>query len=214
MAAGGGGHSATPLLSLLGKARSALRWTARGMNAAAGWMFFVCAAFITFDVFARNYLGFSSKSTTEVTGYMLAFGMAWGLAHTLLERGHVRVDMLVNRMPLGLRQYLHAVALLLLAVFAGYATYGAIFLAKESFDFGATDMSALRVPLVIPQSLWAFGLAMLFVTALELLAETLVLLAMKRGEEIDRLVSSRTYEDETAEVLQAVGEAPPAESRA
>lgn len=184
------------------------------MNAAAGWMFFICAAFITFDVLARSFLGFSSKSTTEVTGYMLAFGMAWGLAYTLLERGHVRVDMLVNRMPLGIRQYLHVVALLLLAVFAGYATFGGISLAIESLDFGATDMSALRVPLVIPQSLWAFGLAMLFVTVLELLAETLVLLALRRGDEIDRLVSSRSYEDETAEVLQAVGEAPHTESRA
>lgn len=194
------------LLSLLRRSRGALRWTARGMNAAAGWMFFGCAAFIAFDVFARNFLGFSSRSTTEVTGYMLAFGMAWGLAHTLLERGHVRVDMLVNRMPLHIRQYLHAIALLLLTVFAGYATYGAIFLALESFDFGATDMSALRVPLVVPQSLWAFGLAMLFVTALELLAETLVLLTMKRGDQIEAIVSSRTYQDEAAEVLQAVGD--------
>jgi len=214
MAVESGGHQVTPLLSLLRKTRSALRTLARAMNAAAGWMFFICAAFITFDVLARNFLGFSSKSTTEVTGYMLAFGMAWGLAYTLLERGHVRVDMLVNRMPLGIRQYLHAVALLLLAVFTGYATYGAIFLAKESFDFGATDMSALRVPLVVPQSLWAFGLTMLFVTALELLVETLALLAGKRFDEVDRLVSSRTYEDATAEALQAVGEAPPAELRA
>ncbi len=178
------------------------------MNAAAGWMFFVCAAFITFDVLARKYLGFSSKSTTEVTGYMLAFGMAWGLAHTLFERGHVRVDMLVNRTPIGVRQYLHAIALLLLAVFAGYATYGGILLATESFDFGATDMSALRMPLVVPQSLWAFGLAMLFVTVVELFVETLALLALNRGDEIDRLVSSRTYADDTAEALQAVGESP------
>lgn len=204
MTAGGG--VATALLSLLRTARGALRGIARGMNAVAGWMFFACAFFITFDVLARRYLGFSSKSTTEVTGYMLAFGMAWGLAHTLFERGHVRVDLLVNRTPIGIRQYLHAIALLLLAVFAGYATYGAAFLASESFDFGATDMSALRTPLVVPQALWAFGLAMLFVTVLELLAETLVLLALRRGEEIDRLVSSRTFEDETAEVLQAVGE--------
>jgi len=72
----------------------------------------------------------------------------------------------------------------------------------------------LRVPLVLPQSLWAFGLSMLFVTALELLVETLALLAAKRFDEIDRLVSSRTYEDATAEALQAVGEAPPAELRA
>src|SRR5436853_5685673 len=129
------------------RARKSLRHLARWMNIAAGWMFFACAAFIGFDVVARNFLGFSSKSTTEITGYMLAFGVAWGLANTLYERGHVRVDILINRMPLGARQYLHMLALLLLAVFAGYAAYGAVMLAKESYDFGATDMSAFRMPL-------------------------------------------------------------------
>jgi TRAP-type C4-dicarboxylate transport system permease small subunit len=188
----------------LKRARALLRKVARVMNAAAGWMFFACAAFITFDVFARNFLGFSSKSTNEVTGYMLAFGVAWGLAHTLYERGHVRVDILINRMPLGIRQYLHCLALLLLAVFAAYATFGAVNLVRESLDFGATDMSALRVPLAIPQGLWAFGLAMLLVAALELLFHSIWLLKNKKAAEIDRLLSSRTYEDEAAEVLDAV----------
>lgn len=188
----------------LKRARALLRKVARVMNAAAGWMFFACAAFITFDVFARNFLGFSSKSTNEVTGYMLAFGVAWGLAHTLYERGHVRVDILINRMPLGIRQYLHCLALLLLAVFAAYATFGAVNLVRESLDFGATDMSALRVPLAIPQGLWAFGLAMLLVAALELLFHSIWLLKNKKAAQIDRLLSSRTYEDEAAEVLDAV----------
>jgi len=189
-------------MKLLRRARAALRGLARAMNAAAGWMFFACAAFIVFDVFARNFLGFSSKSTTEVTGYMLAFGVSWGLSHALYERGHVRVDILINRMPAGLRQYLHLLALLLLAVFAGYATYGAINLALESWDFNATDMSALRTPLVIPQSLFAFGLGMLFITTVQLLLECAVMLGNPRS--IDPLLSSRTYEDEAAEVLEAV----------
>src|SRR4051812_7616610 len=186
------------------RARAFLRWTARCMNAAAGWMFFACAAFIAFDVFARNFLGFSSKSTNEITGYMLAFGVSWGLAHALHERGHVRVDILINRMPLGIRQYLHVLALVLLAVFAAYATFGAVMLARESYDFGATDMSAFRMPLVFPQGLFAFGLAMLLVSTLELLAEAVGLIFSNRPEQVDRLLSSRTYEDEAAEVLDAV----------
>jgi TRAP-type C4-dicarboxylate transport system permease small subunit len=186
------------------KFRAVLRGTARAMNAAAGWMFFACAGFIAFDVFARNFLGFSSRSTTEVTGYMLAFGVSWGLAHTLRERGHVRVDLFINRMPPGIRQYLHALALLLLAVFAAYATYGAACLAWESFEFGATDMSALRTPLALPQGLFAFGFAMLLASALELLVETLVLIAARKPQDIDRLLASRSYEEEAAEVLDAV----------
>lgn len=189
-------------MKLLARVRSGLRGLARAMNAAAGWTFFACAAFIVFDVAARNFFGFSSRSTTEVTGYMLAFGVSWGLSHTLYERGHVRVDILINRMPAGWRQYLHLLALLLLAAFAAYATYGAINLAIESWEFGATDMSALRTPLVVPQSLFAFGLAMLLVTALQLVLETIVLIRGRKS--VDPLLSSRNYEDEAAEVLEAV----------
>ena len=62
---------------------------------------------------ARNFGGFSSRATTEITSYLLAFGIAWGLAHALATRAHIRIDVLVNRLPLGSRQFLHAFALLL-----------------------------------------------------------------------------------------------------
>ena len=52
----------------------------------------LCALFITFDVVARRFFGFSSQATIELTGYALAFGIAWGLAHALATRAHIRVD--------------------------------------------------------------------------------------------------------------------------
>jgi TRAP-type C4-dicarboxylate transport system permease small subunit len=200
--AGGG----TTLLATLGRIQAAVRSVAWVMNAAAGWVFVACAAFITFDVVARNFFGFSSRSTTEITGYMLAFGIAWGLSHALAERSHVRVDVLINKLPMGARQYLHALALALLAVFAGYAAWGACQLVLESLDFGATDMSALHTPLAIPQGLWAFGLSVFFVLTVLMLAEVLVLLALGRGAEVDALLSSRTYQEEADEALAAAHE--------
>jgi len=200
------GETGAALLAWLRHIQAAVRLVARWMNAGAGWMFVACAAFISFDVLARNFLGFSSKSTTEITGYMLAFGIAWGLSHALAERSHVRVDVLINKLPLGVREYLHAVALALLAVFAGYAAWGAILLVRESVEFGATDMSALHTPLAIPQGLWAFGLAMFFLLTVLLLAEVVLLLALRRGAEVDDLLSSRTYEEEADEALAAAEE--------
>ena len=178
------------------------------MNAAAGWAYIACALFVTFDVIARRYLGFSSRSTTELTGYLLAFGMSWGFAHALAERRHVRVDVLVNKLPAGLRQPLHVASLALLAVFAGYLTYGAVALVRESLDFGATDNSALRVPLALPQGLWAFGISMLFVLSVLLLIEALALLRGGRGAEAERRLSSFSFEEETTEALQAAGVEP------
>ena len=76
------------------------------MTACAGWLFVLCAGFITFDVIARKFFGFSSRSTTELSGYMLGVGIAWGLAGALDARAHVRIDILIQKIPAGIRGYL------------------------------------------------------------------------------------------------------------
>ena len=135
------------------------------MNHLAGWNFILCAGFITVDVLFRNFGGFSSSATTEITGYMLAFGIAWGLAHALAARAHIRIDVLINRLPLAIRQYLHAFALALLTVLALFMAWCAWQLVDESILFDAKDTSALAIPLVIPQGLWAVGISALAVFA-------------------------------------------------
>jgi TRAP-type C4-dicarboxylate transport system permease small subunit len=188
--------------------RKAASAVAAFMNSAAGWNFILCAAFITIDVICRNFGGFSSSATTEITSYMLAFGLAWGLAHALATRSHIRIDVLVNRLPLGLRQYLHAFALVLLAALSVFLAWCAWGLVGESMLFGARDTSALAIPLVIPQGLWAIGVTMLAVFAVVLLLEIVCLLVAGDAAEIDKLLGPRGYQEETQEALEAVGLAP------
>lgn len=171
----------------------------------AGWNYIACALFITADVLGRSLLGVSSAATVEVTGYMLAVGIAWGLAHALARRAHIRVDIWVNRLPLRLRVWLHLLALLLLGGFAGFCGWAAWGLVEESLLFGATDNSALRIPLAIPQGLWLAGIAAFCAMIAVLTLEAALGLALGRVEEVDRLLGSRTLADETAEALEAVG---------
>ena len=85
------------------------------MGYVAGWGFILCAAFITFDVIARRFFGFSSQATTELTGYALAFGISWALAHALTTRAHIRIDVLINHLPDRLRYPMHLLSLAALA---------------------------------------------------------------------------------------------------
>ena len=188
--------------------RKAATAIAAFMNYLAGWNFIFCAAFIAIDVVCRNFGGFSSSATTEITSYMLAFGLAWGLAHALATRSHIRIDVLVNRLPIGVRQYLHAFALALLTALALFLAWCAWGLVGESMLFSAKDTSALAIPLVLPQGLWAVGITMLAVFAVVLLLEVVCLLAAGDAAEIDRLLGPRGYQEETQEALEAVGLAP------
>ncbi|WP_217648625.1 TRAP transporter small permease subunit [Falsiroseomonas stagni] len=175
------------------------------MGLVAGWGFVLCAFFITFDVLARSIFRVSTQSTTEITGYMLAFGLSWGLAHTLTQRSHVRIDLLVNRLPQRIRIWLHLLSLLLLGVFMAFIAQGAWDLVDESLLFNATDISLLRTPLAIPQGLWAAGMVVFLALIACMLLENLLLAILGDAKQVERNLSSRGYDEEAQEALEALG---------
>jgi len=181
---------------------------ARLMGACAGWLFMACAAFITFDVLARKFLGFSSQSTTELSGYMLGIGIAWGLASALEARTHVRIDVLIQRFPAGIKSYLHFLALILLAVFVGFLVYGAWHTTFESWEFKATDNSLLKTPLIIPQGLWLIGLGVFGLMSTLRVVEVALLLPSQDIEAIEHLTGPKSFIEEADETLQVLGMAP------
>ncbi len=170
----------------------------------AGWNYILCACFITFDIVARSFFGFSSKATVEVTGYMLAGGIAWALAHTLARRAHIRVDVFMMRLPLGLRAWLHLFSLTLLLGLGIFFAWSALELVDESALFNAHDNSALRIEMIWPQGIWAFGIISFAVMALVLMLEASLSIIAGEPEALDTLLGSRTLQDETEEALQAV----------
>jgi TRAP-type C4-dicarboxylate transport system permease small subunit len=61
-----------------------------------GIMMLACAAVILVDIVLRQ-LGASLGGTDEISGYVMAIATSWGMAYTLLELGHVRIDLLRGR---------------------------------------------------------------------------------------------------------------------
>jgi TRAP-type C4-dicarboxylate transport system permease small subunit len=198
------GRDGPPILRVARGLRRGVSAVAAGMAHLAGWNYIACALFITADIVGRNLLGVSSAATVEVTGYMLAGGIAWALAHTLARGAHIRVDVWVNRLPLRLRAALHLLALLLLGAFGAFCAWAAWSLVDESLLFDAHDNSALRVPLAVPQGVWLFGLLAFCAMVLALALEAALLLLSGEAEELDRLLGSRTVDDDAAEALEAV----------
>ena len=195
------------LIAAASACRRAVALVGKVMGYVAGWGVILCAAFITFDVNARRFFGFSSQATTELTGYALAFGISWALAHALTTRAHIRIDVLINHLPDRLRHPMHLLSLAALAVFIGFIAKGAYDLVDESILFRATDISLLRTPLWIPQGLWALGIGVFLLLIVLLFAESLLLVLAGRGREAEALLHARTYQEEAAEALDAVGAA-------
>jgi TRAP-type C4-dicarboxylate transport system permease small subunit len=175
------------------------------MGAVGGWAYLFCAIFITFDVISRRFIGFSSQSTTEVSSYLLAFGISWGLTYALTTRGHIRVDVFVQRMPARFRAYLHVAAVGFLTLLAGLFARRAWDLTFESWAFQAHDASALSVPLILPQGLWAIGITVFAIACILMFLENVLLLIVGRLDTVDERLGPRTVHEETEEAREAVG---------
>ncbi len=170
-----------------------------------GGLFLAATLLIVGDVIARNFLGFSTRSTIELSGYFLAIGISWSLSGVLARRAHIRIDLLVRMLPPKPRAFAHLMAFCLLAVFAAFLAYGAYTLVDESLMFNATDISALRAPLWIPQTLWGVGLGLFLVSVVLRTIDILLLIIAGRFDDIDRIAGARNDMDEAEETLEAIG---------
>jgi hypothetical protein len=131
-------------------------------------------------------------------GYMLAIGIAWGLAHTLVTRAHIRVDVLVNRLPLGLRAWLHLAWRCCCS-----AVFGELLPVVRLGSGGMRACCSTRTTIPRCAFRWCcrrasagqgIGAFCLMVAVLAL--EALLALLAGRAEELDRMLGGRTFEDE------------------
>lgn len=175
----------------------------------SGCAYLAIAALICFDIVARRVLGFSTEATVELSGYLMGVGMTWGLAGTLYERGHVRIDVLLQKLPLRVRVWFHLASLAALLASVGFFAWGACRLAKDSYELGATDLSTLHIPMAWPQGLWAAGFVLMLLAVLAILARSAARLLAGDADGMDRMLMARTYVEETAETLEAVAQAQP-----
>jgi TRAP-type C4-dicarboxylate transport system permease small subunit len=86
-----------------------------------------------------------------------------GLAHTFKSGEMIRVELLFDRLRGRARVAAEVVSLAVGAVFVGYFAWFAARLTYDSYLFNDVAQGVLAVPLWIPQTGYALGLAVLFV---------------------------------------------------
>jgi TRAP-type C4-dicarboxylate transport system permease small subunit len=136
-----------------------------GMAYAGGAVLLAASFYITLDVLGRRFAGMSSGATDEFGGYALAVGGIWALAFALTTDSHVRIDVLLPRLPPRLRACLDYAAMAAMAFFAAVVAYYSWKLAIESLLTDARAMSFLRTPLFLPQGCLAIGFSAMAVHA-------------------------------------------------
>lgn len=184
-------------MSLTGLERAlaiAARWGAR----AAGLIILASSVLVAAEVAGRNLgLGLQLESF-ELTRFGYAAAIAFALSFALTERAHIRIDVFTSWLPLPARALLDVVALIALAAMAALMARHAWGVTGTSLRLGAMPPSTLRLPLAIPQAIWAVGLTWFAATAWALSAIALARLLRGRFAEVHATAGPPTEAAEDA----------------
>ncbi|ALM53567.1 TRAP transporter small permease subunit [Halomonas huangheensis] len=175
---------------------------AGGAAVIAGYATLGLAILITFEVVARKVFSFSLQGADEIGGYVLATGVSFSLAYTLLERAHTRVDVLLGRFPVVVQGGLNALAMALLAAFSLFMLWRAAETLAETLEFGSLASTPLQTPLWIPQGLWVAGLGVFAALSTLLAVRAVVLLARGQVTQLNTEFGPRSAQDELNQAQQ------------
>jgi TRAP-type C4-dicarboxylate transport system permease small subunit len=123
---------------------------------------------------AGRFFGFYVRGTDAYAGYCTAAAGFLALAHTLRRGEHIRVTLLLDRLPGRLsRRGLQLAAHLIGAFFAGIFAFFSARLVWQSHAFNDISTANDATPLWIPQLAMAAGALLLFVAIVDSLLMTL-----------------------------------------
>jgi TRAP-type C4-dicarboxylate transport system permease small subunit len=170
-----------------------------------GYVMLVFAVIVTFETIARKLLGFSFQGVDELGGYALAVGSSLAFTTAMVERGHIRIDLLHLRFPRTLQALLNWLSVLLIAVFALLLMKVGADVLNETIEFNSTAPTPWATPLIWPQTVWYAALALFAVVALALAAHATYAFATGRWTQLGRLYGPKLAEEEIKEELEDLG---------
>jgi TRAP-type C4-dicarboxylate transport system permease small subunit len=126
-----------------------LNWMAAAALIAV--MVIVCA-----NVIGRSFFETPVKGTVDIVSLLGALVIAWAIAYTQVVKGHIRVDLLVQRLPPRLQSTVDSIIDLFgLALFA-LISWQTIIFAKVNFEVGELS-EVLKLPITPFASVVAIG---------------------------------------------------------
>ena len=163
--------STVPAMKIAG----VLRRLNLGVALIFGTVLLITVALILLEVLGRQFPAIRIGGADEISGYVMAGLATWGFSYTLVERAHVRIDLVHAKLTAPGRALLDVVALasvLCVAVLVAYYAYDVL---AKSVERGSRSNTPMAIQLWIPQVIWFAGWVWMTLTASIMLACTVIL---------------------------------------
>jgi TRAP-type C4-dicarboxylate transport system permease small subunit len=116
---------------------------------------------VAVEVFMRYVLQNPPMIADEFSAYMLVALSYLGLAVTWRRGGHVRITLLVSRLPVKLAGWLRLVVLIMIFIFMAALTHSALTMVVYAYEINLRSDTWLTFPLIWPQLTVFIGFLML-----------------------------------------------------
>ena len=148
-------------------------WLSELSGYASGVLILASMLIICYGVVLRYVLGASTVWQTELAVYFLMFAAFVGGAYGLKHGDHVRIDIVVNRLPGRVRLFINFVAVVLGFVFIAIIGVLGFDMWWEAVERGRRSSTAWRVPLAFPYFMLPLGMTLMALQYLIIAAEIL-----------------------------------------
>jgi TRAP-type C4-dicarboxylate transport system permease small subunit len=137
---------------------------AAGLEKLLGVALIVAVVYNFVNVIGRYVFGETFISADEVQIYIMVYIAFLGAAVATWRRAHLRMDVLVQRLPRALKATLAALELALVLVLAGFVLYVSTGYVKQMAGLDARSQNA-GIPMWIPHSAIVLGFGLIAVLA-------------------------------------------------
>jgi TRAP-type C4-dicarboxylate transport system permease small subunit len=130
-----------------------------------GVVLMITVALILSEVLGRRIAFFRVGGADEIAGYVMAGIATWGFSYALVDRAHVRIDLVQAKLPAPGRALFDVIALASVLCVALLVSYYAYDVLAKSIDRGSRSNTPMSIQLWIPQLIWFGGWAWMALTA-------------------------------------------------
>lgn len=159
------------------RVNAVVNWLVSGLGRISGYAVLAMTLLITMDVILRFAFNAPTKFATETSEYLLIVAVSMGLAYTLRERAHIRIDFVVSRLPKQAANWLQPITSFLALIFTSVLLWLSWRQFLTSFTLKTTSRTGMDVVLWPTQLFIPLGLLVIsLLLILNIYAETRVAL--------------------------------------
>lgn len=165
-------------------------------------MMLFAAGLITIDVVMRALFHINYFASLELSSYAFALATSFGMAWALIDKAHIRIDVIYTHLGRRMRSIADLIAIGSLALCVGVAIYWMSALVLNNYELGVVSNTAKQMPLVIVQTPWLMGYIWFGGVAIYLTGYGIWVLMFRRDRSVESILTPNSVASEVDAVLQ------------